>query len=168
MALYEHVFIARQDVSAAQVETLIEEFTKIIENGGGSVKGHEYWGLKTMVYRIKKNRKGHYVMMNIDAESAAVAELERNQRIHEDILRNLTLKVDAFEEGPSVMMANKRDGDRRGGGRFERRDDKPHEGGPREGGNNEGSSSEPKAETVTGEAASATDAAAPAAAEETA
>ncbi|MCZ6764138.1 MAG: 30S ribosomal protein S6, partial [Alphaproteobacteria bacterium] len=90
---------------------------------GGSVKGHEYWGLKTMAYRIKKNRKGHYVMMNIDAESAAVAEMERNQQLNEDVLRHLTLRVETFEEGPSVMMQGKRDGDRRGP-RFDRRDDR--------------------------------------------
>jgi small subunit ribosomal protein S6 len=128
MALYEHVFIARQDVSSAQVEGLIEEFTKIVESGGGSVKTHEYWGLKTMAYRIKKNRKGHYVMMNIDADPAAVNELERNERLHEDVLRNLTLRVDAFEDGPSVMMQNKREGDRRGP-RSDRRDDRDDRGG---------------------------------------
>ena len=124
MALYEHVFIARQDVSATQIESLIADFTNIVEAQGGSVKGHEYWGLKTMAYRIKKNRKGHYVMMNIDAQSAAIDELERNLRLHEDILRHLTLRIDAFEEGPSVMMQGKRDGDRRGP-RSDRRDDRP-------------------------------------------
>ena len=132
MPLYEHVFIARQDVSAAQVESLVEDFTKIIQDQGGNVKNHEYWGLKTMAYRIKKNRKGHYVLMNIDAESAAVAEMERNIGLHEDVLRQLTLRVDAFDEGPSVMMQGKRDGDRRGGPRGDRRDERPRDDRPRD------------------------------------
>lgn len=124
MPLYEHVFIARQDISSAQVESLIADFSGIIDAQGGSIAGHEYWGLKTMAYRIKKNRKGHYVLMKIDAEPAAVAEMERNLQLNEDVLRHLTLRVDEFEEGPSVMMQGKRDGDRRGP-RSDRRDGPP-------------------------------------------
>ena len=94
MRLYESVFIARQDISATQVETMADEFAGIITSGGGSIQKREYWGLRALAYRIKKNRKGHYVMMNIDAPSDVINELERQQRIHEDILRYLSLRVD--------------------------------------------------------------------------
>jgi small subunit ribosomal protein S6 len=129
MALYETVFIARQDISASQVEALIETFAALIAEGKGEVKKREYWGLRTLAFRIKKNRKGHYVLFNIDAPSAAVAEMERNMRINEDVLRYLTVRVDALEEVPSAVMQSRgsRDdrprrsygGDRRdeGGGR---------------------------------------------------
>lgn len=114
MPLYEHVFIARQDISGAQVDQLVEAFTGVVETGGGKVVGTESWGLRNLAYRIKKNRKGHYVMMNLDASSDVINELERQQRIHEDILRYLTLRVDAHEEGPSVMMQGRKE---RGSGR---------------------------------------------------
>lgn len=114
MPLYEHVFIARQDISGAQVDQLVEAFTGVVETGGGKVVGTESWGLRNLAYRIKKNRKGHYVMMNLDASSDVINELERQQRIHEDILRYLTLRVDAHEEGPSVMMQGRKE---RGAGR---------------------------------------------------
>ena len=94
MPLYEHVFIARQDISGTQVDQLIEAFTGVVETGGGKVIETESWGLRNLAYRIKKNRKCHYVMMNLDASSDVVNELERQQRIHEDVLRYLTLRVD--------------------------------------------------------------------------
>ena len=109
MPLYEHVFIARQDISSAQVDGLVETFTGLIENDGGKVVNNEYWGLKNLAYRIKKNRKGHYVMLNIDSPVAAVNELERNERLHEDVLRYLTLRVDELEEGPSVMARGRKE-----------------------------------------------------------
>ncbi|MEN5081575.1 30S ribosomal protein S6 [Bosea sp. TWI1241] len=118
MALYEHVLLARQDISAQQVDTLIEQFKGIIEANGGSVAKVEYWGVKSLGYRIKKNRKAHYSLLNIDAPPAAVAELERQLRINEDVLRFLTVRVEALEEGQSVMM-QKRDRDDRGD-RFDR------------------------------------------------
>jgi small subunit ribosomal protein S6 len=107
MSLYETVFIARQDISASQVETLIETFAALIAAGQGEVKKREYWGLRTLAFRIKKNRKGHYVLFNIDGPSAAVAEMERNMRINEDVLRYLTVRVDTLEEGPSAVMQSR-------------------------------------------------------------
>jgi small subunit ribosomal protein S6 len=107
MALYETVFIARQDISASQVETLIETFAALIVEGQGEVKKREYWGLRTLAFRIKKNRKAHYVLFNIDAPPAAVAEMERNMRISEDVLRYLTVRVEALEEGPSAVMQSR-------------------------------------------------------------
>ena len=112
MALYEHVLLARQDVSAQQVEALVEQFKGILEANGGSVAKVEYWGVKSLGYRIKKNRKAHYSLLNIDAPSAAVAEMERQMRINEDVLRYMTIAVEAHEEGPSAMM-QKRDRDDR-------------------------------------------------------
>ena len=109
MALYEQVVIARQDISSAQVDAIIDQLKQIAEDNGAKVTKDEYWGLKTMAYRIKKNRKGHYVMFNIDGPSAAIKEMERNMHLSEDVLRYLTLKVDEFEEGPSIMMQNRRD-----------------------------------------------------------
>lgn len=128
MALYEHIFLARQDVSAQQVDQMIEQFKGLLEENGGSVAKTENWGLKSLSYRIRKNRKAHYALMNIDAPSAAVQEMERQMRINEDILRFQTVRVEEHEEGPSVML-QKRDrddrpprGDRneRGGGRGDR------------------------------------------------
>ncbi|PWR20059.1 30S ribosomal protein S6 [Zavarzinia compransoris] len=104
MALYEHILIARQDVSSAQVETLVEDLTKIVADNGGSIVKTEYWGLRNLAYRIQKNRKGHYVLMHIDAPHAAVAEMERNLRLNEDIIRTLTLRKDELPESPSIMM----------------------------------------------------------------
>ena len=112
MAFYEHVYIARQDVSAQQVEELTTNLVKILEENGGSVVSKEYWGLKTLAYRIRKNRKGHYSLLNIDAPHAAMEEMERQMRINEDILRFLTLRVEKLNDGPSVMM-QKRDRDDR-------------------------------------------------------
>jgi small subunit ribosomal protein S6 len=112
MPFYESVFIARQDVTTAQVEGLTDLFAGIITAQGGNVAKREYWGLKSLSYRVRKNRKGHYVLMNIDAPATAVIEMERNMRIHEDVLRQLTVRVDALEEGPSAMMQSKGGRDR--------------------------------------------------------
>jgi len=129
MALYEHVFIARQDVSAQQVESLTEEFKSVLESNGGSVAKNEYWGIKTLAYKIKKNRKGHYTLLNIDAPHTAVAEMERQMQLHDDVLRFITLRVEEHEEGPSAMMQSRGRDDRRGGrgGRGDR-DDRPRGG----------------------------------------
>ncbi len=119
MPLYEHVFMARQDVSAAQVETLLEQFKAVLEENGGSVGKTEYWGLRSLAYKIKKNRKAHYQFMNIDAPHEAVAEMERQMRIHDDVIRFLTLRVEEHEIEPTAMMRQRggRDRDRERGGR---------------------------------------------------
>jgi small subunit ribosomal protein S6 len=121
MALYENVFIARQDVPATQVETLTNQFSELVTGLGGTVSKKEYWGLRSLTYRIKKNRKGHYTLLNIDAPPAAVKELERTMSINEDIIRYLTVRVDTLEEGPSAVMlrANEKS-DRPGGDRSDR------------------------------------------------
>jgi small subunit ribosomal protein S6 len=150
MPLYEHVFLARQDISAQQVEALLQSFRGILEERGGSVGKTEYWGLKSLAFRIKKNRKAHYALMNIDAPHEAVAELERQLRLSTDIIRYLTVRVDEHEAAPSAMMRradrDERDGrgdrgdrgdrdrgdrgdrgDRRGGRRDRDRDFAPRE-----------------------------------------
>ncbi len=104
MALYENVFIARQDVPTTQVETLTNQFAELVTGLGGTVSKKEYWGLRSLTYRIKKNRKGHYTLLNIDAPANAIKELERTMSINEDIIRYLTVRVDALEEGPSAVM----------------------------------------------------------------
>ena len=104
MPLYEHVMIARQDLSNAQAEGLIEHFGAILSDNGGKVVESEYWGVKTMAYKINKNRKGHYAFLRTDAPSAAVQEMERLMRLHDDVMRVLTIKVEAHEEGPSIQM----------------------------------------------------------------
>ena len=128
MPLYEHVFIARQDLSNAQAEGLIEHFSTVLSDNGGKVVENEYWGVKTMAYKINKNRKGHYAFLRSDAPSAAVQEMERLAGLHEDVMRVLTVRVDEHKEGPSVQM-QKRDerergerGDRPEGERGERRE----------------------------------------------
>src|SRR5688572_24072592 len=113
MALYEHVFLARQDVSNAQVEALTKEFSDLIEQGGGKVTKSEYWGVKGLAYKIKKSRKAHFSLLNIDAPPAAVAEMERRMGLSTEVLRFLTIKVEAHETEPSVMM-RKSDRDERG------------------------------------------------------
>ncbi len=113
MALYEHTFIARQDISNAQAESLIEHFGAVLTDNGGKVVDSEYWGLKTMAYKINKNRKGHYAFLKSDAPAAAVAEMERLMRLHDDVMRVLTIKVDAHEEGPSIVMQAKQSRDER-------------------------------------------------------
>jgi small subunit ribosomal protein S6 len=104
MPFYENIFIARQDISTAQVETLTDTFANLVAENGGKVEKREYWGLRNLSYRMKKNRKGHYVLFNLEAPPAAVSELERNMRINEDVLRYLTIRVDELEAGPSAMM----------------------------------------------------------------
>jgi small subunit ribosomal protein S6 len=123
MALYEHVFLARQDVSGQRVDELIEQFKGILEAGGGSVGKSEYWGLKSLTFRINKNRKAHYTLMNIDAPHAAVAEMERQMGINEDVLRFLTVRVEELDEEPSVQMQKKERDERRRRDRERRRDD---------------------------------------------
>ena len=117
MALYEHVFIARQDLSNAQAEGLIEHFGQVLTDNGGSISGTEYWGLRTMAYKINKNRKGHYGYMKSDSPSAAVQEMERLMRLHEDVMRVMTVKVEEHEEGPSAVVLAKNSRDERRGGR---------------------------------------------------
>lgn len=127
MPFYETTFIVRQDVTTAQVETLTKEFAEIITSKDGEVKKTEQWGLRTLAYRIRKNKKGHYVMFDLDAPAEAVAELERTMRLNEDILRFLTIKVKELEDGPSVMMRREeRDSNDRGsrGGRPPRHNDR--------------------------------------------
>ena len=115
MPLYEHVFLARQDASTQQVEELTTQMTGIVEGLGGKVTKTENWGVRSLTYRMNKNRKAHFVLMNIDAPSAAVTEIERQERISEDVIRYLTVRVEEHEEGPSAMM-RKADRDREGGG----------------------------------------------------
>ena len=114
MPLYEHVMIARQDLSNAQAEGLIEHFGQVLKDNEGSVVDVEYWGLKTMAYKINKNRKGHYAFLKTDAPSDAVQEMERLMRLHDDVMRVLTVRVNAHDEGPSVQMQKREErGDRR-------------------------------------------------------
>ena len=131
MALYEHVFLARQDLAQAQVDALAETATKIIEDNNGKVTKTETWGLRSLAYKIAKNRKAHYVMLEIDAPTGVVAELERQLNINEDIIRFMTVRVDELENGPSAMMRRgERDrargerGDRGDRGDRPRRDDR--------------------------------------------
>ena len=107
MPLYENVFIARQDISGAQAEALADGFAQLIADQGGEVKKRENWGLRNLAYRMNKNRKGHYVLFNIEAPAAAIAELERTMRINEDVVRYLTLRVDTLDEAPSAIMQNR-------------------------------------------------------------
>ncbi|WP_340109094.1 30S ribosomal protein S6 [Pikeienuella sp. HZG-20] len=128
MPLYEHVFIARQDISNAQAEGLIEHFTQVLKDNGGDVVNFEYWGLRTMAFKINKNRKGHYAFLRSDAPSAAVDEMQRLMRHHDDVMRVMTIKVDAHEEGDSAVVRAKSSRDDRGsrgsrGSRPPRRDD---------------------------------------------
>lgn len=104
MAFYESVFIARQDLSQAQAESLIGKFEKVIKDNGGKIVNHEYWGLRTLAYLIKKNKKGHYALLNIDAPANAIQEMERQMRYNEDVIRFLSIKVDALAKEPSLMM----------------------------------------------------------------
>jgi len=118
MPLYESVLIARQDISASQADALADDFSKSIEENGGKVVSRENWGLRTLAYRIKKNRKGHYILLNIDAPAATIQEMERQMRLHEYILRFLTLKVDELATEPSLMVQN-----------LAPRDERPHHAG---------------------------------------
>lgn len=125
MALYEHIFLARQDLAQAQVDALAETATKIVEDNEGKVVKTETWGLRSLAYKIAKNRKAHYVMLEIDAPGGVIAELERQTQINEDVIRYMTVRVDAHEQGPSVMM---RKGDRERRGRRDRDDNSNSEG----------------------------------------
>lgn len=107
MPFYENVFVARQDLTPAKVAELTEKYVSVIENNGGKVSKRENWGLRTLAYKIQKNRKGYYMLMNIDAPAAAVVEMERLMRLDENLLRYLTVKVNALDENPSVMMEPK-------------------------------------------------------------
>jgi small subunit ribosomal protein S6 len=145
MPLYEHVYLARQDLSTQQVEELTAKISGIIAENGGKIAKTEYWGLKSLSYRIAKNRKAHLTLLNVEAPSAALTETERQERINEDVLRYLTIRVDELEEGPSAMM-RKSDRDDRGdrgdrgdrpdrgdrGGRRPRRDDDSNDAGGEE------------------------------------
>jgi small subunit ribosomal protein S6 len=119
MPLYEHVFLARQDVSQAQVDALTKEYTDVISEAGGKIAKSEYWGVKPLAFKIKKNRKAHYTLLNIDASPSAVAEMERRMGLSADVLRFITIRVDAHEAEPSIQMRksdrdDRRDGDRGG------------------------------------------------------
>jgi small subunit ribosomal protein S6 len=121
MPLYEHVYLARQDLSTQQLDALTDQFKGVITSLGGTVAKSEYWGVKSLAYRINKNRKAHFSLMNIDAPPAAITEVERQMGINEDVLRFMTIRVDEHEEGPSALMRKRDDddrgdrGDRRGG-----------------------------------------------------
>lgn len=133
MPLYEHVYLARQDLSAQQVEELTAQYRGVIEQLGGSVSKTEYWGVKSLTFRMRKNRKAHFTLLNIDAPPAAIAEVERQERLSEDVLRTLTVRVAQLEAGPSAMM-RKADRDERRGERGERGFDRGRgrDRGPRE------------------------------------
>ncbi len=140
MSFYENVFIARQDLSPTQVDALADTFTAIVTEKGGEVKKRESWGLRNLSFRIRKNRKGHYVLFNLDAPPAAVHEMERNMRLNEDVIRFLTVKVETLEEGPSAVLQRRDDrgergergfGDRGDRGGFGDRGPRRHDG-PRE------------------------------------
>jgi len=136
MPLYEHVFLAHQDASPQQVEELIAQMTSVVEGLGGKVTKTENWGVRSLTYRMHKNRKAHFVLLNIDAPSAAIAEIERQERINEEVIRYLSIRVEELEEGPSAMMRKAdrdRERDDRGGGfRGEREGGGPRgERGPR-------------------------------------
>ncbi len=146
MPLYESVFIARQDISSQQVEGLTENFGKIIADNGGEIAKSEYWGLRNLAYRIKKNRKGHYVLFNIDAPPAAIQEFERNMRISEDVLRYLTIRVEELEEGPSIQMQSRHAREERQRARREERSSSER------GGSKESSSPAPRARSKEAEA----------------
>ena len=125
MPLYEHVFIARQDLSSAQAEGLVEHFSTVLADNGGAIVDKEYWGVKTMAYKINKNRKGHYAFLKTNAPSAAVQEMERLMRLHDDVMRVLTIQVEAHGEGPSIQMQKRDDRDGERGDRGDRGDRGP-------------------------------------------
>ena len=144
MPYYENVFIARQDISAPQVDSLADAFTATVEGLGGKVAKREYWGLRNLAYKVKKNRKGHYVLLNLDAPAEAVHEMERLMRINEDVLRYLTVRVDELEEGPSAMAQGR-------GGREERHRRGDRGSSPRFGGDDDAGDAEVQAEGDAGD-----------------
>ena len=125
MAFYEHVLIARQDISPQQVDALLEDITRTVQELGGRVEKSEYWGLRNLSYRVRKNRKGHYCLLNLNAPAEAVHELERKQRINEDVLRYLTIRVEELDEEPSPVLARRERDDRRRARREGREDGEP-------------------------------------------
>ena len=129
MPLYEHIFLARQDVTSQQVETMVDTYKDVIQQNGGTVEKTEMWGVKSLAYRIKKNRKAHFTMFNLNAPAPAVAEMERQMRINEDILRFMTIKVEELETEPSVMMQKRDRDERKDRERRERDGDAPVFGG---------------------------------------
>ena len=135
MALYEHVYLARQDVTAQQVEALTEQLKGVVTGRGGKVGKAEYWGVKSLAYRIKKNRKAHFSLLNIEAPADAIVEMERQLRLNEDVIRFLTLRVDELAEGPSAMLRKREDADRgdRRGPRGDRPPPRPREDASQEG-----------------------------------
>ena len=134
MPLYEHVLIARQDLSNTQAEGLIEHFSTVLADNGGKVVENEYWGVRTLAYKINKNRKGHYAFLRSDAPSAAVQEMERLARLHDDVMRVLTVRVDEHKEGPSIQMQKREERGERGdrGDRGDRGGDRGDRGERRE------------------------------------
>ena len=131
MALYEHVFLARQDLAQAQVDQMVETATNIVNEGGGRIVKNEAWGLRSLAYRIAKNRKAHYVMLEFDAPGAVVMELERQTQINEDVIRYMTIKVDGHEAGPSARIRRNESRERERAERGERpRRDREDPGGP--------------------------------------
>ncbi|TNE33708.1 MAG: 30S ribosomal protein S6 [Alphaproteobacteria bacterium] len=143
MPLYEHIFIARQDISPAQVEGLTETLQKIVTDNGGKIEKSEYWGLRSLQYKIKKNRKGHYALLNIKAPHEAVAEMERLMKLNDDIIRFMTVRVEEHEEGPSAVLQSRGRDDRR-----PRREDGPRrDDGPRGGSRSERPSEAPKSDS---------------------
>ena len=159
MPLYEHVFLSRQDASAQQVEDLTTQFKGVIEQMGGSVTKLEQWGVKSLSYRLRKNRKAHFTFFNVNAPAAALNEIERQERLNEDVIRYLTVRVDEHEEGPSAMMRKvdrDRERDERGGGgyRGDRDRDRGDRGdrGPRRDRDDRGPRAEASGETTETEA----------------
>ncbi|MGD2132059.1 MAG: 30S ribosomal protein S6 [Maricaulaceae bacterium] len=131
MPLYEHTFIARQDISPQQVDALVEDVKTLLKEHGGDVKKYEYWGLKNLAYRINKNRKGHYAHLGVEAPAPAMHEVERRLKLHEDVLRHLTIRVDDIPEGPSPILAKREE-------RKRRDRDRDGDGGGRDGGGRDG------------------------------
>ncbi len=129
MPLYEHVLLARQDVTSQQVESMIDTYKGVIEQNGGRLEKIEMWGVKSLAYRIKKNRKAHFALLNIDAPPAAIAEMERQMQISEDILRFMTVRVEELDSEPSAMMQKRDRDDRKDRERGRRRDDDGFGGG---------------------------------------
>jgi len=165
MALYEHVFLARQDLSQPQVDALVENYKTVITSNGGKIGRVESWGLKSLTYRVKKNRKAYYTLMDLDAPAAAIKEMERQMGLSEDVLRFITIKVEKHEDGPSAMMQKREERSERGFGDRDR-GDRPNRGfgdrgprsfgdredrGPRNFGDRDGAPRRPREEAGAGE-----------------
>ncbi|MGZ0186759.1 MAG: 30S ribosomal protein S6 [Alphaproteobacteria bacterium] len=146
MSYYENIFIARQDMSPAQVEAMADTYSALVEERGGKVMKREHWGLKTLAYRIKKNRKGHYVMLDVESDGETVVELERQMRLSEDVIRFLTVRLEEVTEAPSPMMSRRDRDDRR-----RPREDRPNDDAPRETSEVKEAKDEPVAEAAPAE-----------------